>query len=212
MTFGEKLKDARTKADMTQAQLAERLNVSRQAISKWEADKGMPDIENLKLISKTLQVSIDYLLDDVTDVDLKVIREKVNWGGYEVTGADSWIARQLVKKPRWRRFYLKDSIVRSKFPNGEIHRLYSEQRNTKFETAVDFILLCFTWVPGIVDLVYAVNNIDKTFYLVYQDGKRYLVLITDEYFESRQLPDSVKMKKKWFRVGRFEFRDQGLLK
>ena len=63
MTFGERLREARKKAGMTQEQLAEVLSVSRQAVTKWESDKGIPDVENLKLIAKVLDVSIDYLLD-----------------------------------------------------------------------------------------------------------------------------------------------------
>ena len=63
MTFGEKLKSARKSAGLTQEQLAEKLLVSRQAITKWEADKGLPDIENLRRLSMLLGVSIDYLLD-----------------------------------------------------------------------------------------------------------------------------------------------------
>lgn len=47
-TLGEKLKEARKNVGLTQEQLAVKLRVSRQAITKWEADKEMPDIENLK--------------------------------------------------------------------------------------------------------------------------------------------------------------------
>ena len=63
-TLGKKLKSARKEAGLTQEQLAVKLMVSRQAITKWEADKGMPDIENLKSLSQLLGVSIDYLLDN----------------------------------------------------------------------------------------------------------------------------------------------------
>ena len=63
LTLGEKIKDARKAAGCTQEELAGYLGVSRQAITKWESDKGLPDIENIKLISKALGVSIDYLLD-----------------------------------------------------------------------------------------------------------------------------------------------------
>ena len=48
MTFGEKLKNARKEAGLSQEQLAEKLSVSRSAVAKWESDKGMPDIDNLK--------------------------------------------------------------------------------------------------------------------------------------------------------------------
>jgi len=48
MSIGQKLKDARKKAGLSQEQLAEKLCVSRQAITKWESDKGIPDIENIQ--------------------------------------------------------------------------------------------------------------------------------------------------------------------
>lgn len=50
MTLGEKIKEARKQAGLTQEQVAEKLMVSRQAVTKWETDKGIPDIENLKNI------------------------------------------------------------------------------------------------------------------------------------------------------------------
>ena len=47
MNLGEKIKECRKQAGFSQEQLAERLNVSRQAITKWETNKGIPDIANL---------------------------------------------------------------------------------------------------------------------------------------------------------------------
>ena len=47
MTFAEKLKSIRKQAGMSQEQLAEKLSVSRQAVTKWETDAGIPDIENI---------------------------------------------------------------------------------------------------------------------------------------------------------------------
>ncbi len=52
-------------------ELAEILGVSRQAISKWESDSGYPETEKLLVISKTLNISIDYLLNDVTVMEEK---------------------------------------------------------------------------------------------------------------------------------------------
>lgn len=51
MTFGEKLKSLRQQNDMTQDELAERLYVTRTAVSKWENDRGFPGIDSLKQIS-----------------------------------------------------------------------------------------------------------------------------------------------------------------
>ena len=85
ITLGEKLKSARKRVGLTQEQLAEKLLVSRQAITKWEAGKGMPDIENLKRISKLLDISIDYLLDSGENIDLSVMREEINLDDYAYT-------------------------------------------------------------------------------------------------------------------------------
>lgn len=86
MTFGEKLKKARKEAGLTQEQLAERLNVSRSAVAKWETDKGMPDIDNLKIISELVDVSIDYLLDEGEGISFNEIKEPINLDDYEKMG------------------------------------------------------------------------------------------------------------------------------
>lgn len=69
MKFGEKLKSLRIKHELSQAQLAEMINVSRQAVTKWENENGMPDIENLKLIAKIFDVSIDSLVYEEEEVE-----------------------------------------------------------------------------------------------------------------------------------------------
>ncbi len=62
MEFHEKLQYLRKQNHWTQEQLAEKLYVSRTAVSKWESGKGYPNIESLKAISKIFGVSIDELL------------------------------------------------------------------------------------------------------------------------------------------------------
>ena len=64
MTFAEKLKNIRKQAGMSQEQLAEKLGVSRQAVTKWETDAGIPDIENIMAISALFDISIDELLSN----------------------------------------------------------------------------------------------------------------------------------------------------
>ena len=70
MLFKEKLKKLRKEQNLTQEQLAEKLNVSRQAITKWETSDGTPDIENLKQISNFFNISIDELIKE-ENLDLK---------------------------------------------------------------------------------------------------------------------------------------------
>ena len=62
MLLGEKLKKLRKARGLSQEQLADQLNVSRQAISKWELGESIQETENLILLSKFYGVSIDYLL------------------------------------------------------------------------------------------------------------------------------------------------------
>ncbi len=64
MKFNEKLHDLRKRSNMTQTALAEKLNVSRQAVSRWEQGSAMPDIENLIAMSDLFGVTLDELLKD----------------------------------------------------------------------------------------------------------------------------------------------------
>lgn len=64
MTFAEKLKCIRKQSGLSQEQLAEKLGVSRQAVTKWETDAGIPDIENIMAISALFDISIDELLSN----------------------------------------------------------------------------------------------------------------------------------------------------
>ena len=71
MPFAKKLKNIRKQAGLSQEQLAEKLNVSRQAITKWETETGLPDIENVMAISALFDVSIDELLSNEKCINKK---------------------------------------------------------------------------------------------------------------------------------------------
>ncbi|MCM1123542.1 MAG: helix-turn-helix domain-containing protein [Eubacterium sp.] len=64
MNFSEKLKEIRKKEGISQEQLAEKIGVSRQAITKWETGKGLPDVENMVIIAEIFKTTIDELLVD----------------------------------------------------------------------------------------------------------------------------------------------------
>jgi len=78
--FNEKLQFFRKKSGLTQEQLAEKLNISRTAVSKWESGRGFPNIEALKNISKVFQVPIDDLL---SGEELITIAESDNAAGLD---------------------------------------------------------------------------------------------------------------------------------
>lgn len=62
MSFSENLKSIRKERNISQEDLAEIMGVSRQAISKWEQGSGYPEMEKLLLLSRKLNVSLDYLM------------------------------------------------------------------------------------------------------------------------------------------------------
>ncbi len=181
MTLGEKIKEARRNAGMTQETLAEHLMVSRPAISKWEADKGMPDIENLKSLSRILGVSLDYLLDDGTPLDLSCLREPIDLAAYP----------KGLKKSR------KDRLMHDRFPGATIHTLIAERIRSKKDKVHDAIAF---WVfgapiPDVSQGVYQFQLIGTEFYLVESEGHQDFVAVSDEFIESHRLATPVSTKR-----------------
>ena len=188
MTLGEKIKEARKQCGLSQEQLAEKMAISRSAVAKWEANNGLPDVDNLKALAQLLNVSIDYLLDDGEVIDEVVMREPYNLSDY---GKD-------IKKKK------KDRVIREKFPDAEIHTLLGKLKLTKSEKVIDNLLGFFTDAPfGTPDLINSFKNMDKEFYLVEKDGKQFLVTVTDEFIETRQLAKRISAEK--FEIGNWQF-------
>ena len=75
--FGEKLRNHRKKLGMTQEEVAEKVGVSPQAISKWEAGDCLPDCFNLKAISDVYKISADVLLETESNGDLDAVSSKI---------------------------------------------------------------------------------------------------------------------------------------
>ena len=77
MKFNEKLTIHRKKNGLSQEDLADKLGVSRQAISRWELGSTMPDATNLLQLSDLFGVSVDYLLHDdyESDSDIPIVKE-----------------------------------------------------------------------------------------------------------------------------------------
>lgn len=86
MALDKKLVQLREERSLTQFEVAERINVSRQAVSKWERGTSIPSMDSLLSLSKLYGVSIDYLIDeacptteslgDKTDVSHRLVTHK----------------------------------------------------------------------------------------------------------------------------------------
>ena len=78
MTIGEKISALRREKGMSQDELAEKLDVSRQSVSKWESGTALPDTEKILAMSELFGVSTDFLLRDTEEfVEEEVISEPV---------------------------------------------------------------------------------------------------------------------------------------
>lgn len=67
MNLADKIIELRKKKGWSQEQLAEKMNVSRQAVSKWESAQALPDLDKILLIGSLFDVTTDYLLKDEID-------------------------------------------------------------------------------------------------------------------------------------------------
>jgi len=189
MTFGEKLRDARQKAGLSQEQLSEKLHVSRSAVAKWETNKGMPDIENLKAASQLLGVSIDYLLDDGEMLSFSSFKEAIDLGDYEKGG-----------KCRSR----QDAAAKAKFPQAvQIYPLIRKKKLSKFEK-----LLEWTVMPGFGSFEAADQLNDVcSYYLAETNSKQFFVTVSKDFIEYSEL--SKKVEGKRFEIGNNRFSKAG---
>lgn len=102
MNLQTKLVSLRKQKGLTQLDLAEKLNVSRQAISRWEVGYSVPSTDNLKVLSELYGVSIDYLLNEGNDnrvanenleqIEQKERSKRINYRGTVICAAAFVIA------------------------------------------------------------------------------------------------------------------------
>lgn len=86
MNLSDKILKLRKKKDLSQEELAEKLNISRQAISRWEMGSSQPDGSNILQLSKLFGVTADYLLNDEyeSDYDVPVVKETKKAGKVKI--------------------------------------------------------------------------------------------------------------------------------
>ncbi len=97
MNLGNSLFSARKKSGMSQEEVAERLGVSRQTISKWETNETLPDIRQSKRLAVLYHLSLDELID--FDVDVKEIEEVIQRTSEETQKKIDWTGVWAKKYP-----------------------------------------------------------------------------------------------------------------
>ena len=190
MTLGEKLKDARGALGLSQEQLAQKLCVSRQAVAKWEADRGLPDLVNMKALAALLDVSVDDLLNDGETASLTVMKEAVDWSRYP--------------RERWNNLK-EDYAVLDRYSDAvRITQLSRRKRRTRTEKITDAALFFLTPLPDNMSQVYDGIRDAGVYYLVEYQDKNILVKVTEEFVISCRLPQ--KNAEKTLEIGTDIFR------
>ena len=172
MTLGQKLKEIRKKFGLSQEQLAEIINVSRQAITKWETDAGLPDTENLKELSRIFEISINYLLDNNNELPLLVMKKKLDKENYK------------------NKISSYEEVLKEYYPAPwKIYILTREKKMSKLEGIFDFII-----GAGTIDVADALNDMSP-YYLAIKDNIKLLVNIKDWVLEVIELNPDINEKK-----------------
>lgn len=97
MSLGNHLFQARKRKGLSQEDVAERLGVSRQTISKWETDETLPDIRQAKSLAALYGLSLDELIE--FDIDVKEIQEIIGRTSDAVSDKINWTAAWSKKYP-----------------------------------------------------------------------------------------------------------------
>lgn len=191
MTLGQKLKTIRKRFGLTQEELAEIMRVSRQAITKWESDAGLPDVSNLSELAKTFNISIDSLLND-SELPILIM------------------TKELDKDKYTNKLSSYSEILKEYYSDADIYTLTREKKMNFIEFMIDI------FVGGSTpEMIYPIETADvlsdlSPYYLVIKDGMKYLVNIKEWTLKVIELPDNTNTKK--FVYEKNLFRNCGKLK
>ena len=188
MKLSEKLKKYRKVFDLSQEQLAEKLNVSRQVVTKWETDGGIPEISNLKALSDLFGVSIDYLLDDEANVEYPLIKERYIIEEKKNTYSNRYDYVTSLLKER----YKEDAIIYglTQTENGEgniLTKIFSF-----FTLKISDISYLTQWLGDMA-----------IWFLIEKENQKLIIKVTKEYIETREISNLIDTAKFTYEKNKF---------
>lgn len=193
MTLAQRIKACRSKAGLSQSELADRLVVDREDVAEWESGQSSPDIEALKRLAGLFGISTSDLLGK----DGAVLGARTNRVAVDVQSLEKTGGRFLAKGTK------AHTAVRQVFPRAVITPLLREKKNTKGESAARwFTEIVFDGVPNFLSEVK--NSLSgDSFYLVEDASSPLLVRVTKDSVESSEIFGQLSGRK--FFVGRSSF-------
>ena len=186
MILGQKLKEIRKRFGLSQEQLAEIMNVSRQAITKWENDGGLPDVSNLQELSKVFGITVDYLLNDENALPALSMKKELDKDKYK------------------NKLTMFSEVLKEYYPEPwEVYNLKRKKKMNIVENIIDF---CVDIMPiTLADI----TSDASPYYLVKKDNLKFLVNIKNYILEVIELPPNINDKK--FIYGSNKFINMGKL-
>ncbi|VEI13066.1 helix-turn-helix domain-containing protein [Trueperella bialowiezensis] len=196
MEISARIKELRTKAGLSQTELAEKLSVSRQAVSKWESGRGTPDIVNIQAMAALFDVSVDYLLGNIEVSPTPKVRVPID--------VDSLTPVRPKGKILKRKTH---AAVLAAHPRATtIHPLNRTKVKTKAENLFEWVaFLLEGTIFGTFQSIDAFSNRDA-YYLVEEKDRQFLARVSREAVESQELLQPVTGNT--FTVGQNKFQKQ----
>lgn len=144
MSLGNNLFSARKKKGMSQEEVAEKLGVSRQTISKWETDETLPDIRQAKNLAVLYGLSLDELI--AFDIAVKEIQEVIEKTSQEVSDKINWTEVWSKKYPVLSAYQSQVEVPRF---TAELSRLLEELQKEYGYSPLDAFLVLKDILAGI---------------------------------------------------------------
>ena len=180
MTLGQKIRDMRKQMGISQEVLGEILHVSRQAITKWETDAGVPDVTNLSELAKLFGVPVDYFISNKTTTDV-TNQLVIDITKYRNSNEGNMQIIRHFYSEEWEAKYLKYTI----YPKKKLVRIGLGIANIFSDFAFDATMGA--------QLIYEIDKLDDNYYLLYRDDIIFLAYINKEKLEVKNISD-IKIK------------------
>lgn len=190
MKLSDKILNLRKKHSMSQEELAEKLNVSRQAISRWEVGSAQPDASNVLQLSKLFNVTTDFLLYDEyeSDHDVPVVKETVSKSNTKVKKIIAlsiaaigllgnfiiYILSRMVEVPIPRITQSATGQLLYEWSNeftGYSYKYFISKHNLEFLSSIFWIVLVIGFLFAIVDKD-KLNHIDSILKIKFGKSKK----------------------------------------
>ena len=172
MKLSEKIIELRKANGLTQEELASICNVSRQSISKWEADIALPETEKLLILGETFQVSMDILLKD--ELTLNEVKDVHSCGNNEI---------QKKKRELYEGVLIKESIADDSIIDYlNIHKieLWNTDGKPKYWTVLFFTCDRRDFPEQISKVMLSDPDTNENWFVDFKEGNKKYIVFKDK--------------------------------